>query len=148
MDDAPPLELDPADPDHASVLERLRLDEIGWFTSVRADGRPHAVPVWFLWHRGRVVVLSEPGATKVATVRRGSPVLLHLHTRDDGDGVVILSGRARISERPAREWLPEIRADYTAKYATGMAAYGMGLDAIAERFHVVIEMVPTALQTW
>src|SRR6187402_118772 len=101
MTEKTPLALDPTDPVHADVLARLASDIIGWFTTVRADGSPHAVPVWFLWHRGRALVMSEPGTTKLANVRRGSPVLLHLHTRDDGDGVVILSGWAEVSERPA-----------------------------------------------
>jgi PPOX class probable F420-dependent enzyme len=148
MSDKPPLVLDPADPAHAAVLERLGTDIIGWFTTVRADGSPHAVPVWFLWHRGRALVLSEPSTTKVANVRRGSPVLLHLHTRDDGDGVVILSGWGEVSERSATDWLPEIGEAYAAKYAAGMEAYGMGLEAIAGKFSVVIEVVPTALQSW
>ncbi len=29
-----------------------------------------------------------------------------------------------------------------------MEAYGMGLEAIAEKFHVVLEVVPTRLQAW
>lgn len=148
MSEKPPLELDPADPAHAAVLERLGTDVIGWFTTVRADGAPHAVPVWFLWHRGRALVMSEPDTTKLANVRRGSPVLLHLHTRTDGDGVVILSGWAEVSDRPATAWLPEIGEAYGAKYSGAMEVYGMGLEAIAEKFHVVIEVVPTRLQSW
>jgi PPOX class probable F420-dependent enzyme len=143
-----PLELDPADPVHAEVLARLALDQIGWFTTVRADGSPHAVPVWFLWHHGRLLVMSEPRTTKVADVRRGSPALLHLHTRADGDGVVVLSGPAVISDRSATQWLPEIGEAYTAKYAEAMVGYGMGLEAIAEKFHVVIELAPTDLLAW
>ncbi|MGL5850357.1 MAG: pyridoxamine 5'-phosphate oxidase family protein [Phycicoccus sp.] len=148
MSDARPLELDPADERHAAVLERLHSDVVGWFTTVRADHSPHAVPVWFLWYRGRALVMSEPRTAKVADVRRGSPVLLHLHTAADGDGVVILTGWAEISERPAPAWLPEIGEAYTAKYADAMRAFGMGLDEIAEKFHVVIEVVPTGLQSW
>ena len=148
MSEQQPLVLDPSDPTHAAVLDRLATDVIGWFTTVRADGTPHAVPVWFLWHEGRALVMSEPDTAKVANVRRGSPVLLHLHTRADGDGVVILSGRGEVSERPAAEWLPEIGEAYAAKYDAAMAAFGMGLDAIAEKFHVVLEVVPTRLQAW
>ena len=110
MTEKSPLVLDPADPVHADVLARLAADHIGWFTTVRADGSPHAVPVWFLWHAGRLLVMSEP--------------------------------------RTATAWLPEIGEAYTAKYAAAMVAYGMGLDAIAEKFHVVIELEPTDLQAW
>lgn len=146
MSEHEPLVLDPTE--HAEVLQRLRTDDIAWFTTVRADGSPHAVPVWFFWHEGRALVMSEPDTAKVANVRRGSPVLLHLHTRADGDGVVILSGWAEVSERPTPAWLPEIGEAYAAKYADAMVAYGMGLEAIAEKFHVVLEVVPTRLQAW
>jgi hypothetical protein len=53
-----------------------------------------------------------------------------------------------ISDRTAPAWLPEIGEAYTAKYAEAMLAYGMGLEAIAEKFHVVIELAPTDLQAW
>jgi len=148
MTGTPPLALDPADPVHAEVLARLTTDQIGWFTTVRADGSPHAVPVWFLWHAGRLLVMSEPHTAKVSNVRRGSAALLHLHTRPDGNGVVVLSGPAVVSDRTATEWLPEISGSYTAKYAEAMVSYGMGLEAIAEKFHVVIELEPTDLQAW
>jgi PPOX class probable F420-dependent enzyme len=148
MTEKTPFVLDRADPVHAEVLARLAADHIGWLTTVRADGSPHAVPVWFLWHAGRLLVMSEPRTAKVTNVRRGSPALLHLHTRADGNGVVVLSGPAVISKRTSAQWLPEIGEAYTAKYAEAMVAYGMGLEAIAEKFSVVIELEPTRLQAW
>jgi predicted pyridoxine 5'-phosphate oxidase superfamily flavin-nucleotide-binding protein len=33
----------------ASTEERLREEKIAWLTTVRADGQPQSVPVWFLW---------------------------------------------------------------------------------------------------
>jgi PPOX class probable F420-dependent enzyme len=140
--------LDPADAVHADVLGRLASDQIGWLTTVRADGSPHAVPVWFLWHDRRLLVMSEPRTAKVSHVRRGSAALLHLHTRPDGNGVVVLSGRPVVTGRTASQWLPEIAEAYAAKYGAAMVAYGMGLEAIAEKFHVVIELEPTDLQAW
>ena len=143
-----PITLDPSDPAQAAVLDRLRTDEIGWFTTVRADGSPHAVPVWFFWHEGRVIVLSEPDTAKVRNVRRGSPVLLHLETAPGGDGVVVLSGPARISERSATEWLVEVGEAYEEKYRRAIAAFGMPLPDIAARFSTVLELTPTRLQHW
>jgi len=102
MTGTPPLALDPADPVHAEVLARLTTDQIGWFTTVRADGSPHAVPVWFLWHSGRLLVMSEPRTAKVSNVGGASAVILLFMT----------------------------------------------LAAIAEKFHVVIELEPTDLQAW
>ncbi len=131
-----------------AVAQRLDTDIIGWFTTVRPDGRPHAVPVWFLWWGGRLLVLSEPDTVKVRNVRDTAQALLHLHADSTGNGVVVLTGPARISDRSSTEWLDEIREPYTAKYAAAMVSFGMGLDAIAERFCTVIELTPTALTAW
>ena len=92
--------------------------------------------------------MSEPRTAKVTNVRRGSPALLHLHTRKDGNGVVVLSGPTAVSDRTSTEWLPEIGDAYTMKYADAMVAYGMGLEGIAEKFWVVLELEPTDLQAW
>lgn len=147
MSDAP-ITLDPSDPAHAAVLERLATDVIGWFTTVRADGSPHAVPVWFFWHDGRVLVMSEPDTAKVRNVRRGSPVLLHLETEPGGDGVVVLSGPGSVSERSSTEWLTEVGEAYEEKYRDAIVAFGMSLPDIAARFSVVLELTPTRLQHW
>lgn len=34
---------------NARVQKRLREEEIAWITTVRRDGQPQPVPVWFLW---------------------------------------------------------------------------------------------------
>ena len=33
----------------ACTEERLRNEEIAWLITVRPDGQPQSVPVWFLW---------------------------------------------------------------------------------------------------
>jgi len=40
---------DQTKPNNAHVDQRLREEPMIWFTTVRADGRPHTVPVWFWW---------------------------------------------------------------------------------------------------
>src|SRR5256885_2571611 len=43
------LMLDLRDSKDAHIDARLRHEPIIWLSSVRPDGRPHLVPVWFLW---------------------------------------------------------------------------------------------------
>ncbi len=38
------------------IEERLRSNEMVWLTTVRPDGRPHSVPVWFLWDGATVLI--------------------------------------------------------------------------------------------
>jgi hypothetical protein len=33
----------------AHIDQRLYSDHMIWLSTVRSDGRPHTVPVWFLW---------------------------------------------------------------------------------------------------
>lgn len=132
----------------ADVQRRLDTDAIGWFVTTRPDGRPHAVPVWFLWRGDHALIMSEPQTVKVANVRHCSDALLHLHTDETGNGVVVLTGTATISDRSATAWLPDIGDDYTTKYAEGMKRFGMGLEAIAAQFSTVIEFRPASLTAW
>jgi PPOX class probable F420-dependent enzyme len=141
--------LDSANPAHEKALRMLRTDLIAWFTTVDSHGSPHAVPVWFFWHGGRVVVFSEPQTVKVQHVRRGSPVLVHLQAGGPfGDDVLVLNGRAEVSERPAAEWLAEFGDAYTAKYAEAAADFGMTLDEMPQRFSTALVFTPERVLTW
>lgn len=140
--------IDPTAPEHQQALRLLESRTIAWFTWVGRDGAPHGVPVWFFWHHGQVLVLTEPGTAKVSAVKRGSPVLLHLETGRFGNEVVILNGTAEISERSTAEWLPEFRVAYEEKYAEAIADYGMSLDDIAEKFSITLVFTPEKLLAW
>jgi PPOX class probable F420-dependent enzyme len=139
---------DTNDPAHEKALGKLDHDVIAWFTTVAQNGEPHSVPVWFLWRHGILLVMSEPNAEKVKHVRGGSPVLLHLEGGEYGNDVVVLNGTAEISKRTAAEWLPEIADVYTDKYRAAIEEFGMGVDAIMERYSTVIVVTPTKLTAW
>ena len=148
MSDVAAFDLGSSEASADAVAQRLEADTLGWFVTTRRDGRPHAVPVWFLWHDGQVLILSEPDTVKAKNIRHSPQALLHLHADATGNGVVVLNGTASISERTATEWLPAIRDAYATKYDEGMKSFGMGLDAIAERFCLVIVLTPTSLTAW
>ena len=145
---APTFDLGSSEAPAEVVASRLETDIIGWLATVRRDGRLHAVPVWFLWWDGRVLVMSEPNTVKVANVRRDPAALFHLHADATGNGIVVLNGTAAISDRNFTEWLPQLRAAYSTKYADAMVNFGMGLDAIAEQYSTVIELTPQSLTAW
>src|SRR6266567_8780789 len=56
---------DQTKPNNAHVEQRLREEPIVWFTTVRPDGRPHTVPVWFLWDGETFLIFSQPGNLKI-----------------------------------------------------------------------------------
>ncbi|MGP3536378.1 pyridoxamine 5'-phosphate oxidase family protein [Microbacterium sp. RD1] len=138
----------PGDPANEAAIDLLEKRIIAWFTTVDADGAPHAVPVWFFWHDGRVVVFSRAATAKVAHVRAGSPVLVHLETGAFGNEVVILRGTAEVSERSSAQWLAHFRPAYEEKYAAAVADYGQPLDAIVATFSTALVFTPETVLAW
>ena len=138
-----------ADPVHAKAQRMLEQDLIAWLVTTARDGSPRSVPVWFYWQDDRMVIVSEPDTLKVAAIRRGAPVLMHLQAGGPfGDDVVILYGQAEISERSAADWLEENRESYVAKYGEGIEDYGMPLEDIAQKFSTLIVFTPERVQAW
>lgn len=86
--------LDPADPAHARVADRLATEPILWFGTVSADGRPHSVPVWFLFADPQVLVFSRPDTGKARRLARRPGVALSLDTAGGGADVVLAEGLA------------------------------------------------------
>jgi PPOX class probable F420-dependent enzyme len=88
--------------------ERLEAARNYWLGTTRADGAPHAMPVWGVWLDGAVVFSTAPYSVKARNFARDPRVVLHV---DAADEIVILEGEV---ERIA---LDQPTADrYAAKY--------------------------------
>ena len=48
------------------IIEKLEKQKNLWFSSVRVDGRPHLVPVWFVWYEGKIFIGTEPKSVRKA----------------------------------------------------------------------------------
>ena len=146
-----PISLSLLDPNRdvdARALARLESEQIAWFGSIGRDGFPHAVPVWFLVHDDRLLVLSEPATAKVRNIRVNDHAMIHLEAGDDGEKLTLLQGTATVSEKPTLEWIPEIGAAYGAKYERGLAGLDLTTETMAARYSIVIEFVPAKLIAW
>lgn len=139
---------DPANEVHARTLARLESEKIAWFGTIGRDGYPHAVPIWFLWHEGRALILSEPATAKVRNLRANDRVLLHLEAGDDGEHLSVLRGTAAISAEPSSAWLDRIGDAYTAKYDADLQRINLTTETMAERYSVLIEVTPAKLLAW
>jgi hypothetical protein len=74
-----------------------------WFGSVRADGRPHLVPLWFVWHERKLWVCVGRGTQKHVNVTGNPNVVLAL---EDGVSPVIVEGVVREeADEPVRDAL-------------------------------------------
>jgi PPOX class probable F420-dependent enzyme len=89
----------------------LRAARSIWVSTTRPDGRPHAVPVWFIWDGRSVYFISARSLQKSGNLARQPWIVVHL---GDGDDVVILEGSVEIITEQAE--LERVDAAYQAKY--------------------------------
>jgi general stress protein 26 len=71
------------------VTERLERSHNYWICTTRADGRPHAIPVWGVYVDGTIIFSTDPSSLKARNMKRNPAVTVHL---EGGDEVVITEG--------------------------------------------------------
>ena len=123
----------------------LEEEPIVWLSTVRPDGAPHLVPIWFWWDGEGILVFSKPDAQKVRNLRANPSVMLALGDPDEDFDVGLFRGRAEIIDRPTRSVLPFA---HLAKYADRMAALGIDAETYAGTYSQVIRIVPDMFLPW
>src|SRR5438128_8993913 len=73
------------------AAERLAEARSYWLCTTRADGRPHAMPLWAVWLDDALWFSSGRESQKSHNLERDPRCLIHL---ESGDDVVILQGEA------------------------------------------------------
>ena len=132
--------LDPAQPKDAHILERLDRDIIIWIVSVRPDGRPHTVPVWFLWEEsGTVLMFSKPDQ-KVRNLRANPNVVIAVDNTHGGEDVVLFEGTAELLENGS---MAHLTPAYTTKYQTLIEQFNWKPEGMAQEYSQPIRITPT-----
>jgi len=139
MTDRNPAALDPSQAKDAHIDERLRGDLILWLSSVRPDGRPHTVPVWFLWDGATVLVFSQPNQ-KIRNLAINPAVTLALDGSGQGHDVVLLEGTAVVGTTADES---AAFPAYEAKYSALIQANGWTVDSMTAQYSESIRITPT-----
>jgi PPOX class probable F420-dependent enzyme len=131
--------------DRERVEARLRHNLMAWLTTVRPDGQPVSVPVWFLMREdGTVLLYSRPGKAKLRYLAANPRVSLTLDGTDIGRNIVRVEGVAGLApdEPPAHE-----QPGYVAKYLERIATLFGTPERFAERFSTAVVVTPAKLHT-
>lgn len=129
----------------ARILRFLEREPIVWLSTVRPDGSPHLVPIWFSWDGEALLIFSKPGAQKVRNLRARPSVMLALGDAEEDFDVGLIEGRAELLDRPTRDVLP---VSHLAKYAGQLAATGLDAETYAATYSQVIRIVPDDFLGW
>ena len=124
---------------------RLKEEEIAWMTTVRSDGQPQTVPVWFLWDDDGFLIYSQPNRQKLKNISRNPRVGLNLNTNEQGNDVVRLEGTASIDEDTP---LSSEIAPYVEKYRESIARIGYDVEGFARAYSVAVRVTPERWQVW
>jgi PPOX class probable F420-dependent enzyme len=134
--------LPPADMER--VERRLRSNLIGWLTTVRPDGQPITVPVWFVLRDDETILLySRPDVGKLRSIAANPKVSLALDVTDIGRNIVSIEGTARRIDDVAAA---NEQAEYLAKYLERMAALFGTPEEFAALFSAALLITPTKLR--
>ena len=122
---------------------RLHSNLIAWLTTVRPDGQPVTVPVWFLLRDDETILLySKPDQAKLRNIARNPKVSVALDVTDIGRNIVRLEGTAiQVYDQPAASK----NAAYLAKYTERIAALFGTPEQFAMLFSTAIIITPTKL---
>lgn len=114
---------------------RLKKEIVIWLVTAGADGKPQAVPVWFLWD-GRSFLIHSRSGVKVRHLKENPNVELHLNSDEVGDDLVRASGRATVTQSP-----PAYKnASYMRKYGRQIKDLGTTPEDFSAIYHNVVRV--------
>jgi PPOX class probable F420-dependent enzyme len=125
------------------VEARLHGNLMAWLTTVRPDGQPVSVPVWFLLRQDETfLVYSQPNKLKLRNLQQNPRVALALDVTDLGRDIIRLDGTAQPVEHiPPADQNPE----YVVKYTERIGAMFGTADKFAALFSTALLITPTRL---
>lgn len=127
---------------HAHIDERLRSDNVIWLTSVRPDGRPHSVIVWFYWNGTDILIFSKPNNQKLRNIKHNPHVLLALDNTNNGGDAITIDGTAELLDAKT---INVADPKYMQKYGAIMQRMGWKAESMAAEYSQPIRITPTKL---
>ena len=107
-------------------MSRLTDEPNIWLSTVRPDGRPHLVPIWFVWAQHRIWVCTTD-SVKTRNIEHNPNVAVSL---ENGNTPVVAQGTATIHRRP---FPAAVAAAFAAKFEWDIDGDSTdGYDALVE----------------
>lgn len=133
--------LPPGDRERAE--DRLRHNLMAWLTSVRPNGQPVTIPVWFLLREDEtILVYTQPTSAKLRNLAQNPRVSLALDVCDLGRNIVRLEATADpVLDQPTADKNP----GYLAKYTERIGALFGTPEQFAAQYSQAVVITPTKL---
>jgi PPOX class probable F420-dependent enzyme len=136
-----------ADQQQARIIERLQGAEYAYLTTVRPDGRPHTVPVCFIWEDGSILLFSLPESVKIRNLRENPSVSLALDTfGQDEYYSVVVEGTAKVVEEPGLDMNYPAYAQKYTPLSQRMFGTDIPPESFMRQYSQAVRITPTRIR--
>lgn len=118
---------------------------VAWLATVRPDGRPHVVPVWYAWEEESLLVFSKPTAQKVRNLAHDRRAMVAIGEPGGVSGMALFEAIAVADERPITAAHSPM---FSRKYGAHLARLGSSVEQFAETYPEPIQLRPTRWMDW
>ncbi len=115
------------------LVTRFAKEPCSWLSSSRPDGRTHSAPVWHVWYRGRVYVITTSNAVKKANIFNNPSVVI---AHPDPTDPTIIEGWGTFASGMRSQLQPLFLEKYD---------WDLNTD---DEYNTIIEITPTKLMAW
>ena len=139
------VEIEAEDRRSSRVDELLDCESVIWLSTVRPDGRPHLIPIWFLWDGQAVLFASKPSACKVANLQANADCMIAIGDPEADFDVALIEARAELADMSTDELLA---AGLLIKYRDRLLGSDLTPALFAATYSQVVRVVPTRWLPW
>ena len=123
-------------PDQQTRLDR---ESILWLTTVRPNGQPQTLPVWYVLDGSEILVWSFDGV-RVKNLATNSKVSAHVNNDGRGGNILTIEGTAVIDRKRG---LASEHAKYVDRYQSFLSSYDWTWDWFCGKYSVPIVITPS-----
>ncbi len=124
------------------MAEFLERPLVAVMVTLRADGSPHAIPVWYEYRNGEFIVFSSDTFVRVKNLRRDNRAAITISTHEEPYMYVSAEGPVTITPEDVAETGLSISARYMGENAQQF------LDDVLNDHSVVLRLTPERILTW
>jgi PPOX class probable F420-dependent enzyme len=125
------------------IREFLRQPNIAIVATVNADGRPHAVPTWYEYDGGEIVMHLGLGSRRYRNVRSNDRVAVCIDTKTPPYKAVVVEGHVRTEEGTDDEGSRRMAVHYLGKELGNRYA-----DSVGGTRMVIARLAPDKIISW
>ena len=124
------------------IAEFLERPLVAVMVTLRADGSPHAIPIWYEYRDGAFIVFTSDTFVRVKNLRRDSRAAITISTHDEPYMYVSAEGPVSITSEGVAETGLSIARRYMGEDAQQF------LDDVYDEHSVLLRLTPERVLTW